>query len=95
MVSEVGRGWGMNDLINTRTFECNLLVVGVTKLEEGEGVVTTTLGLNREFTSRGCERLHEFSRRLIVTFHAVVDLERCSSMEYEARRDTKITRAMK
>ena len=85
----------MNDLINTGTFECNLLVVGVAKLEEGEGVVTTTFRLNREFTSRGCKRLDEFPRRLVVTFHAVVDLERCSSMEYEARRDTNITRAIK
>lgn len=73
----------MHDLINTRAFQFDPFVIGITELDECVNVVSTALGLQRQFAPRVRESLDQLPGRFLVSLSTIIYAEWRGPVKYE------------
>jgi hypothetical protein len=92
-VTEVNGSEGMDGLLDARTTERDLFVVGVTEGYKCIVVVSTAVRFQVELPTGTEDVLDFFSRVLIVALCTIMNLEWRCSMQGHGDRDASITRA--
>lgn len=62
----------MNYLVDARALQFHFSIVGIAYGRKGEDIMATAFWLKSQFSSRGSERLGDFTSSFIVALHAII-----------------------